>query len=270
MLPPAGFDVHRHYAELVGEKIRTDALPVGFSIYKDLAFELETKAIADPTSVTLRLPSVKSEDEFKKLFLLYLDEDWMDPGVLRWQEYPEYLGVQTSDFKSRTLTAGFHYASVFHHATGTGRLIVASFNQEEYDKSAVDLFIASVVGPPYVKVGETFSYSISISNSGATGRPATDVVVHSTITNGGFVSSAASQGSCRHSVNSTPDIVCELGTVGFGKSVTMTITIKADDRSMMPDEKETVFSTITTVRSRDKDYSPENNQYQSRGTIIRR
>ena len=267
---PANFDIHRRYAEVAGEKIKVDSLPVGFSLYNDLAFELETKAVADPAVVTVRLPSIKSEEEFKKLFLLYLDEDRMDPGVLEWRDYPQYLGVQTSNFKTRTLTSGFSYTSVFHHATGTGRLVVASFNQVEYDKSAVDLSIASVVGPPYVKVGETFSYSVSIGNSGGTGRPASDVVLLSVISNGRFVSATASQGRCRQSVNSTPEIVCEFGTLEFGKTAVVTITIKADDQGMMPTENETVFSTINQVRSRDKDYSPENNSYQSLGTIIRK
>ena len=194
----------------------------------------------------------------------------MDPGVLQWRRYPEYLGVQTSDFKSRTLTAGFRYVSVFSHRTGSGRLIVASFNQEEYDKSSIDLSITSVVGPPYVKVGETFSYSVSITNSGATGRPASDVILLSIITNGRFVSGTASQGNCRQSVNSTPEIVCELGTLEFRKTAVLTITIKADDQGMMPDEKENVFSTINEVRSNNKDYSPENNSYRSLGTIVRK
>jgi uncharacterized repeat protein (TIGR01451 family) len=266
----ANLESHRRYAEAAGEKIRTDALPLGFTVYNNLAFELETKAVFDAASVTLRLPSVTSEAEFNKLGLLYLDEGQIVPGVLEWQNYPEYLRVQKSDFKSRTLTAGFSYTSVFHHATGSGRLIVASFNKEQYDKSTVDLYINSVVGPPYVKVGETFSYSISVKNSGATGRPANDVVVLSVINNGRFVSATTSQGNCRQSVNSTPEIVCELGTLDFGKTAVMTINIKAEDMGMMRDEKETVFSTMNEVQSRNPDYSPENNHYQSLGTIIRR
>src|SRR5260370_11840290 len=70
---PADFDIHRRYAELVRGKIRTDALPVGFTIYKDLAFDLRTEAVLDGSSVTIRLPSVRSEEELKHLFVLYLD-----------------------------------------------------------------------------------------------------------------------------------------------------------------------------------------------------
>jgi hypothetical protein len=266
---PEDFEVHERYGRLAGETIRVNSLPIGFSLYKNLAFELRTTAIESGASISLRLPSVRTEEEFRKLFLLYLDEDSMVPGALQWQDYPDYLGAQKSDFRTRTLTAGFAETSVFHHATGTGRLIVASFNQEEYDRSAIDLAINSVVGPPVVKVGETFSYKISIVNSGGPGRPANDVVLLSSIINGRFVSARSTQGSCRQSVNSTPDIVCELGKVDPGKTVVMTIAIKADDHGMLADKRETGFSTINMLRSRDKDYNPENNHYQSRGTIIR-
>jgi hypothetical protein len=126
------------------------------------------------------------------------------------------------------------------------------------------------VGPPYVKLGEIFSYSISIKNWGGTRLAAEDVVVNSSINNGSFVSATSSQGRCRKSVNSDPDIICELGRVDFGKTVTMTINIKSDETRMMPEEREITFSTINNVRARNKDYSPENNVYQSLGTIIRR
>lgn len=267
---PEDFEVHERYGRLAGERIRVSPLPIGFSVYKNLAFESRTTAVQNGASLRLKLPSVRTEEEFRKLVLLYLDEDSMVPGALQWQQYPDYLGAQKSDFRTRTLTAGFGDTTVFHHATGTGRLIVASFNQEEYDRSAVDLAINSVIGPPSAKAGETFSYSISIVNSGGTGRPANDVVLLSSINNGRFVSARSTQGSCRQSVNSTPDIVCELGKVDPGKTVVMTIAIKADDEGMLPGKGETSFSTINMLRSRDKDYNPENNHYQSHGTIIRK
>lgn len=268
---PADFEIHERYAQLAGEKIRVDDLPIGFSLFKNLAFELKTTAVMTGASVTLRLPSVKTEEEFKNLYLLYLDEDALVPGALQWQDYRNALGQQKFDFKTRTLTADFKYTTVFSHRTRRGRLLVASFNKEEYDKSAVDLYITSVVGPPYVKLGETFVYSISIKNWGGSERPASDVVMHSSMNGGRFVSGMATQGTCRQSINSTPDIVCELGKVDFGKTVTMTLTIKSDDLGMgRLDEKEFVFSTLNTLRSREKDYSPENNLHQSLGTIVRR
>jgi hypothetical protein len=269
---PANFDLHTRYGEAVGEKIRAEDLPLGFSVYKGLAFELVTKAVANPSQMTLRLPSVKTEEEFKNLFLLYLDEDRMVPGLLQWQIYPEYLGSQTSDFKTRTITAGFDYASVFHHATGTARVVVASFDKDKYDKSpAVDVGIRSVVGPPYVKFGEPFSFSVTVVNWSATGQEATAVVLFCVISDARFVSVTSTQGRCRKSVNSDPEIVCELGNLKSTKSAVVTITVRGDDSSMPIDVwGESVFTSTNTVRARERDYTPENNSYESRGTIIRR
>ena len=269
---PTNFDIHGRYGELVGEKIRTDALPVGYAVYKDLAFEIETKAVFDASSITIRVPSVKDKEQFSNLSLLYLDEDQEVPGLLTWHHYPKYLGEQKSDFATRTLSAGFAYTSVFHHATGLARVLVVSFDKITYDKSAaVDVGIRSVVGPPYVKFGETFSYSVTIVNGSANGQDATDVVLFGIISDARFVSVTSTQGRCRKSVNSDPEIVCELGTLKAMKTAVVTVTVKADDSSM-PLEVwgESVFVSSNSVRSKERDYTPENNSYESRGTIIRK
>src|SRR5688572_11739627 len=204
---PVDLQEYRRRMQVAGQRIEIDDLPIGFSIYKNLVFELTNTIIMSGASVTLRLPSVKTKQEFDRLVLLYLDEDSLVPGALHWEEQRGYFSEQKSDFNNRTLTADFGYMTVFHQATAMGRLVVASFNKEEYDKSAVDLYVSSVVGPPYVKLGETFVYSISIRNSGATGRAASGVVVNSSMNGARFVSGTATQGTCRQSVNSTPVIV---------------------------------------------------------------
>ncbi len=142
---PVELEPYRRYPQLAAMRIRVDDLPIGFSIYKNLAFELKTAAIMTGPSVTLKLPSVKTEEEFDRLVLLHLNEDSLVPGTLQWQQYA--LGQQKSDFKTRTLTAEFRNTSIFHQATGAARLVVASFNKEEYDKSSVDLSITSAARP---------------------------------------------------------------------------------------------------------------------------
>jgi hypothetical protein len=92
---PDGFESHRKYGELVGEKIRIRNLPVGYTVYKDMAFEIKTKAVPNMMYLTFRVPSVQSIDEFKKLRVLYLDEDGMLPGALQW-EY-DYRGVDVPE-----------------------------------------------------------------------------------------------------------------------------------------------------------------------------
>ena len=267
---PAGFEPHRKYAEMVGEKIQVRSLPPGFTVYKAMAFEIRTEAVPDMKYLTFRVPSVQSEEEFKKLAVFYLDEGQLLPGALQWQ--PSYLplDIPKADFKTRTLSAVFDFATVFHHATYTGRVVLASFDRAEYQKSPVDLYISSVVGPPYVKVGEKFTYSVTVVNGGGNPVPATEVVFNSSMTNGKFVSATSTQGGCRKSVNSDPVTVCELGTVGAGKRVVINITVEAEASGMMDYNGEEVFVTGNVVRGRDYDYTPENNVYDSRGTIIRR
>ena len=267
---PAGFEPHRKYGELVGEKIQVRNLPPGFTVYKDMAFEIRTEAVPNMQYLTLRVPSVQSEEEFSKLVVLYLDEGSLTPGALGWQRSHLALDIPKADFKTRTISADFDFATVFHHATNTGRVVVASFNQAEYEKASLDLYIRSVVGPPYVKVGETFTYSITIINGGGNPIPATEVFFFSNMSNGQFVSATSTQGRCRKSVNSDPDTVCELGTVEGGKKVVISITVKAEASGGMDYWGEEVFTTRNIVYGRERDYTPENNSYDSRGTVIRR
>jgi Domain of unknown function DUF11 len=270
-LPPSA-GVFRPFEEMSGEKIRVDALPLGFSVYKDLAFEIETKAVIDSSTITIRLPSIRNEQEFGNLCLLYLDEDREVPGLLTWHQYPGCSGEQKTDFSTRTLTADFQFTDIFHRATGMARVIVASFDKSEYDKSpGVDVGIRSVVGPPYVKFGEPFSFSVTVVNWSATGQKATNVVLFCVISDAEFVSVNSTQGRCRKSVNSDPEIVCELGSIESTKAAVVTITVRGNDSSMpIAVWGESVFMSMNTVRSKERDYTPENNSYESRGTIIRK
>ena len=267
---PAGIERHQKYAEIVGEKIEVRSLPTGFTVYKDMAFEIRTEAIPDMKYLTFRVPSIQSEEEFNKLAILYLDESELLPGALQWTTSYLRLDIPKADFKTRTLSAVFDFASVFHRATYIGRVVLASIDETQYQKSSVDLYITSVVGPPYVKVGDTFTYSVTVANGGANALPANEVVFNSYMTNGKFVSATSTQGKCRKSVNSDPVTVCDLGTIGAGKRVVISITVEAEASGMMDYHGEEVFITNNIVRGRDYDYTPENNAYSSRGTIIRR
>jgi hypothetical protein len=58
--------------------------------------------------------------------------------------------------------------------------------------------------------------------------------------------------------------------VEAGKRVVISITVKAEGSGMMDYYGEEVLMTRNIVHDREKDYTPENNSYESRGTIIRR
>jgi uncharacterized repeat protein (TIGR01451 family) len=269
---PAGMEGEQKGAEQAGMKIRVKSLPIGFSVYHDMVFEIRTQATAVGESVKFRLPSVPNEEEFKKLRVLYLDEDPLVPGTLKWQISDN---PPRANFEERTLTAGFEFTSVFQHKVvqdngHIGRVMVADFDQAEYDKSSLDLAVTSVVGPPSVKVGETFTYSVTIHNGGDKPIQATDAVFNSIRSNGTFVSVSSTVGKCRESVNSDPVVVCELGTLAPGATAVVNITVKVYSDPMIEHEGQTVFATSNIVVSREKDSSPRNNSYESRSTTIRR
>jgi hypothetical protein len=266
---PGGFEPHVKYGKLVGEDIKVEKLPPGFTVYRGAAFEITTAAVPRMLEIAVRVPSVQSEEEFKRLYILYLDENFLLPGSLQWHYAPATM--LKTDFKTKTLGAGFDYASVFHHATNIGRVVVASFSKEESERNSTNLYIDSVVSPPYVKNGENFTYSVTIYNGSGGTAPATDVVFNSSMNNGEFVSASASQGRCRKSVNSDPVVVCELGTLAATKKVVINITVKARGSGMMDYRGgEEAFLTSNIVIARENDYSPENNSYESRSTVIRR
>lgn len=266
---PTGFDPLVKQAETVGEKLQVRRLPLGFSVYKNMAFEIRTEAIPNQTYLTFRLPSVRTEEEFSNLAILFLDEDQRLPGTLQWDISYRELDIPKSDFKTRTLTSVFNFATAFHTSIYTGRIIVAAFDQAEYNKSTVDLCVRSVIGPPHVKVGETFTYDITVSHCGGFQTPATEVVFNSNIAGGTIVSVSSSQGRCRQSVNTIDKVVCEFGTLQpFSKAV-ISITIKAQEH-LIADRTEDVFTTTNSISCRETDTYFENNIHESRSTLIHR
>jgi Domain of unknown function DUF11 len=126
-----------------------------------------------------------------------------------------------------------------------------------------------VIGPPYVKLGETFTYDITVCACSAGTVPATDVVLNTNINGGTMVSVSSSQGRCRKSVNTDDVVVCELGTMQPLSSAVVSITIKAEDHMMVDRNSEELFVTTNTVACGEADSWPENNIYESRSTLIR-
>ncbi len=267
---PTGFEPLVKHAQMVGETLRVRRLPLGYSVYKKMAFEIRTQAIPNERYLTFRVPSVQTEEEFNNLAILYLDEDQLLPGTLQWDSAYRELDIPKSDFKTRTLTSVFDFATAFHANTYIGRVVIATFNQTEYDKFPVDVYVRSVIGPPYVKLGETFTYDITVCDCSGSPVPANEVVLNTSIAGGTMVSVSSSQGRCRKSVNTDDVVVCELGTMQPLSSAVVSITIKAEDHMMVDRNSEELFVTTNTVACREADSWPENNIYESRSTLIRR
>jgi uncharacterized protein DUF11 len=263
---PSGLEQHLAYAKIHGEKIRVDSLPIGHSLYRNMAFEIKTEAQPDGEYVVVRVPSVKTKEEFDKLVILSLAEDIEVPGLLKWTRDSNETRQLGSDFETRTLSADFAFASAFRHGTGVARIVVASFDSATYEASALDLWIGSVVGPSYVRSGDSFKYRISIRNYGTQEVTATGVVFIFTLLGADFVGISSPNGRCGRSMHSTEACICELGPIPKYGTAVVQVTMRA--RHFEPRLGEIVIATLSEVRSREKDYSPENNRYTSLSTIV--
>lgn len=249
------------------EKLRIAELPVGYSLYNDAVFEVRTDALPDTAYLVLHLPSVKTEEEFKKLRVLHLTEDIVVPGLLKWEEMR--AGPWTkSDFATRTLSAEFDLASAFRHASTVARIVVASYNADVYKTAVVDLRIGSVVGPPSVRGGDEFTYQISVVNGSVSPVVASGVVFSFSLENANFVSLSAKQGRCGRSMHSTQTFMCELDSIGPGESAEITATARARNFIRSAELPELLVWTRSEVTSREQDYEPENNRHVSSSTTI--
>ena len=265
---PSGLEQHLKYAKLTGERIRVDSLPIGHSLYRNMAFEIKTDAQPDGEYVVVKVPSVKTKEEFDKLVILSLGEDIAVPGLLKWQRDSNETEQLGSDFETRTLSANFAFVSAFRHGTRVARVVVASYDSAIYEASALDLWIGSVVGPPYVRGGDTFTYRISIRNSGSRGITATGVVFICDLRREDLVRISSPNGRCGRSMHSSDAFICELAPIPQHGKAVVNLTVRAPNFVANEKFSEVVFSTTSEVTSREKDYSPENNRYMSLSTII--
>jgi hypothetical protein len=249
------------------EKIRIDELPVGYSLYNDAVFEVVTEAIPDWSYVVLRLPSVKSEEEFKKLRVLHLTEDIVVPGLLRWEQMSNGAG-NYFDFATRTLRAEFDLMSAFRHASPIGRIAVASFNSEAYEAAAVDLWIGSVAGPPSVRGGDEFTYKISVVNGGLRPVIAHGVVFTFDLQSARLQSISTPQGRYGRSMQSTESFICEIDSIAPKGIAEIAVTARAQNFIRSKELPQLTVASLSRVTSREKDYSPENNRHVSLSTVI--
>jgi hypothetical protein len=105
-------------------------------------------------------------------------------------------------------------------------------------------------------------------NTGTQGVTATGAVFIGDLRGVNVVRISTPNGRCGKSMHSSDAFICELAPIPqYGKAVVQ-ITMRA--RNFVPSEKfkALVFSMMSDVRSREKDYDPENNRHVSRSTIV--
>lgn len=111
-----------------------------------------------------------------------------------------------------------------------------------------DMAIVKTASKPQVAIGETFTYTLQVTNNGPS--KATSVAVSDQIPSGlTFVS--ANPGCTFQPLNGT--VVCALGTMASGATKTITVTVKVDGTA------NGVISNTATVSAQQTDPDPNNN-----------
>jgi len=91
--------------------------------------------------------------------------------------------------------------------------------------TTVDLAIAKTAAPEPVLVGDTLTYTLTVTNPAAGSSLATGVVVTDTLPAGvAFLSAASSQGSCSQA---SGVVTCTVGTMATNSTATVLITVTA-------------------------------------------
>jgi len=113
-----------------------------------------------------------------------------------------------------------------------------------------DLAIEKTASVDSVKIGDTFTYELKVTNNGPS--KATSVTVSDDIPAGlSFVSASLDPGCDFEPVSGV--VVCQLGTLNSGASATVTLTVKVDG-----DAHGTIHN-VATVAAQQEDPDPSNN-----------
>jgi uncharacterized repeat protein (TIGR01451 family) len=122
-----------------------------------------------------------------------------------------------------------------------------------------DLVVSKSDAPDPVHVGQTLTYTITVTNEGplaATGVTLTDTLPK----NAGFGSAATTQGSC--TVKPAKRLVtCNLGGVAAGATVTVTISVR-------PTSKGTISNTAQVAAASPPDPNSANNKDTEATTVV--
>jgi len=235
-------------------------LPTGYLLFKDLVFQVKTEAVTSGYQLTVfSVPSAENETDFSRLSILHLEDDEMSPAGKSWEPVTvvpggweehfhfvsksQYESLE-SDFKLRRLAAVTHVLGFFAFALAPD----ASLEQQGPFTSFE--FVPSS-SPQPVEVGQEITHTIIVKNKGP--RPAAEVNVKVSLDAFFGYKGTPTQGSCKRSDESTDTILCYLGAMQPGASVTITIVGRVAAQPLLSDginervsELEAVFKANST------------------------
>jgi uncharacterized repeat protein (TIGR01451 family) len=232
------------------------SLPTGYTIFNNLAFRADSKAIWTDANVVFHLPSVTKQSDFDNLRILHLEFEelsstksaWIDRTVLPgdWDEKSSDLPKTRAefnkllpDFAARKITARVdRYLGLFVVAR---RDPAYQASREPFTRMTIS--VKSAPEPVYTRSNVTLT--ITVTNKGP--KPAEEVWVQNIFNiDADFLSATATQGTCQRSNQSDDRTNCGLGALPVGKSVTIKILAKVRHNQLM-DEKERKRRNLTFV-----------------------
>src|SRR6267142_4486781 len=217
----------------IGAKGLTDSppLPTGFVLFNGLAYRVMTEAAVSGEQVTVfSIPSAENEVSFSNLAVLHLEEDEMNPAGKSWLPVTvvpggwdgtrfrfiskaQYDGLRP-DFESRRLAAITNDFGIF---------AIASLPQVQAARTQpfTEMEVVPSSSPEKVGANQRVTHTIVITNKGP--KPAGEVSLKEELTNLDFVSGTSTQGICKRSIKSSGRVLCYLGALPAGASLTVTV-----------------------------------------------
>lgn len=244
-------------------------LPLGYSIFNNLIYGVETKAVfTGPTDVTFKLSSVRTKETFNQLRILYAEYDLAEPDVPKWidatfaedalQRAADWLSAaeikqRSRDFETRTLHAVTRYDEPL-------LMIVALLDPTKArDKLTADLVINGAV-TEQVTEGRLVTYELKITNKGP--DTANAISLHAT-PSFSFLSVKASVGKCNMAGQ---NVYCKFPELEKGKTIEVKIVERSEWNRHFPnappgyETPTTMVSKFISVGATEQDPSPGNNE----------
>lgn len=246
-----------HYASLDEQRLKQlPPLPTGYRLFKGLAFDLESKAVASGSNIIVfHIPSA-SQPEFSKLRILHLEYDelsptetsWLDKTVIadRWRQESFPL-IQKENYVK--LSPDFSHRMISSVVDEFGTFVIASLERAEdppLNKPSTDIGIDVQVSPEAVRAGEEITYTFTISNKGD--QEAGYVgFIYNLDPDIDLISFSAERGSCKESRQSTGRVLCLLSGVRTSESVTITIKTRIRHNKLWEGKARENVDTATVV-----------------------
>lgn len=243
---------------LLDRKTLKDApsLPTGFIPYRNQAYRITTDAIVSGEQIIVfHLPSAGNQAEFKRLSVLYLAEDEMSPSGRAWipvtvaaDAWDENTFQSISkttydqllpDFSSRRIAAISEDFGIF-------AIAIAPETYDVPKEPFTRMELVATSSPETARRNEPVTHTVVIKNLGP--AKAEEVNFKEELnTELNFESVVASQGQCRQSNRSSNRVLCHLGPISAGSTVTVKIMSRINEKTVLTRDFEQTTSLVELV-----------------------